>query len=342
MSKSRIGRRTVLRGMMGGVGIGVALPPMAAMFNGNGTAYADGAAIPTRMGIFFFGNGVKPDRWIPDQIGPNWTPSPSLKPLADAGVQDYVNVVSGTRITSGDQRGHHAGTAGILSGAPLISHPAGGAPYRSAFSKPRTDEVGKRCTGGPSPCRAWEPGSPTRVTPAEGTTLHYLSHTGPDSPLEPQYDPALVFNRVFGTNFTPPKPGTTPMADATLGYRKSVLDVVLNDMNKVRARSGTADKARLDKHADGIRSIENRLTLTTVPPPAACKVPGKPMSYPDQNGKEQIEPKMKAMSDILAIVLACNQTRIFSIMFSGSTASTAYWQVWVREGHHQLSHHEPG
>src|SRR5258708_27556525 len=215
MSKSRIGRRTVLRGMMGGVGIGVALPPMAAMFNGNGTAYADGAAIPTRMGIFFFGNGVKPDRWIPDQIGPNWTPSPSLKPLADAGVQDYVNVVSGTRITSGDQRGHHAGTAGILSGAPLISQPAGTAPYRSAFSKPSIDQVAKKIIGMSSPIQSLELGISTRVNTAEGATRHYLSHTGPDSPLAPQYDPALVFNPVLGPHFARPEPGTAPMAHTT-------------------------------------------------------------------------------------------------------------------------------
>jgi len=342
MSRSRISRRAVLRGAMGGVGIGVALPPLEAMFNGNGTAYADGAAIPTRMGIFFWGNGVKPDRWTPVDQGPNWTPSPSLAPLAAAGVKEYVNVVSGTRITSGDQRGHHAGTVGILSGAPLISQPAGGAPYRSTFSKPSIDQVAAGIIGKGLPFPSIEVGISNRINSAEGTSLQYLSHNGPDSPNQPIYDPVSVFNRLFGTNFTPPTGGGTPTTDPSLAFRKSVLDVVLGDFNKVRAKSGTADKARLDKHADGIRSIENRLSITAQPAPMACKLPTKPSSYPDQNGKEQTEEKTKAMSDLLAIALACNRTRVFSMMFSGSTASTVYWQVGLSEGHHQLTHDEPG
>jgi hypothetical protein len=67
-----------------------------------------------------------------------------------------------------------------------------------------------------------------------------------------------------------------------------------------------------------------------------------PGSFPDMNGQEQLAQKTKAMSDLLAIALACNQTRVFSMMFSGSTASTVYWQVNLTEGHHQLTHDEPG
>ena len=345
MPKGRINRRTVLRGALGGLGISVCLPPLEAMFNGNGTAYADGAAIPKRLGIFFWGNGVKPDRWVPTVTGAAWAPSPSLMPLATAGVKDYVNVVSGTLITSGDERGHHAGTVGILSGAPLVSQPAGGAPYRSTFSMPSIDQVAAKVIGTTSQFASLELGISTRVNGNEGTTLHYLSHSGPDSPNPPEYDPAKLFTRLFASNVTPPAAGGTPMTDATLGYRKSVLDAVLADMTKVRARVGTADKARIDRHSDGIRELENRLAAGAQPMAVttACKAPTtSPGSFPDQGGKEQIADKMKAMGDLLAIALACNQTRVFSVMFSGSTASTVYWQVNLTEAHHQLTHDEPG
>jgi hypothetical protein len=345
MSKHRINRRTVLRGALGGLGIGVALPPLEAMFNGNGTAYADGAAIPKRLGIFFWGNGVKPDRWVPTNTGAGWTSSPSLMPLETAGVKDYVNVVSGTLITSGTERGHHSGTVGILSGAPLVSQPAGGAPYRSTFSMPSIDQVAANLIGKGSQFPSLEVGVSNRVNGNEGTTLHYLSHSGPDSPNPPEYDPAKLFARLFSMAVTPPAGGTMPMADATLGYRKSVLDAVIADLGKVRTRVGTADKARLDRHADGIRDLENRLLVNTQPmaTTAGCKPPAtSPGSFPDMNGKEQILEKTKAMGDLLAIALACNQTRVFSMMFSGSTASTVYWQVNLTTGHHQLTHDEPG
>jgi hypothetical protein len=346
MPKTRISRRTVLRGALGGVGISVALPPLQAMFNGNGDAYADGAAIPTRMGIFFWGNGVKPDRWVPPSTGSNWTSSPSLMPLETAGVKDYVNVVSGTLITSGTERGHHSGTVGILSGAPLISQPAGGAPYRSTFSMPSIDQVAAKVIGTKSQFPSIEVGISTRVNGNEGTTLHYLSHSGPDSPNPPEYDPSKLFARLFGMAKPPMTGGgTTPMVDPTLGYRKSVLDAVLGDLGKVRARVGSADKARLDLHSDGIRDLENRLAAAAQPVAVTmgCKPPTTaPGSFPDQNGKEQIAEKTKAMSDLLAMALACNQTRVFTMMFSGSTASTVYWEVNLTEAHHQLTHDEPG
>jgi hypothetical protein len=344
MPRTRISRRAVLRGLAGGVGISVALPPLEAMFNGNGTAYADGTEIPKRLGVFFWGNGVKPDRWVPTTTGSAWTPSPALVPLETAGVKDYVNVVTGTLITSGGERGHHAGTVGILSGAPLVSQTANGAPYRSTFSKPSIDQVAAGIIGVGTRYKSIEVGISTRVNTVEGTTLRYLSHNGPDSANPPEYDPSKLYDRIFGAGFTPPGAPTTPVVDATLAYRKSVLDVVLGDLGRVRARAGAADKRRLDRHAEGIRSIENRLTSTStgVPPAASCKLPIKPNAFADQAGKEQLEPKTKAMSDLLAIALACNQTRVFSMMFSGSVASTVYWQVGITGGHHQLTHDEQG
>jgi hypothetical protein len=331
---------------LGGVGISVALPPLEEMFNGNGTAYAQGTPIPKRLGIFFWGDGVKPDRWVPTSTGSAWAPSPALVPLEAAGVKDYVNVVSGTLITSGGERGHHSGTVGILSGAPLVAQPANGAPYRSTFSKPSIDQVAAAVIGTQSRFKSLEIGISPRVNTVEGTTLRYLSHNGPDMPNPPEYDPAKLFDRIFATGFTPPGAPTTPVVDATLAYRKSVLDTVLGDLERLKGRSGATDRKRLERHAEGIRSIENRIVAQSMPvmQAAACKLPTRPAAnaFADMAGKEQIEPKTKAMSDLLAIALACNQTRVFSMMFTGSVAGTVFWQANITSGHHQLTHDEPG
>jgi hypothetical protein len=64
--RNTISRRTVLRGMLaGGVSVTVPLPRLCAMLNGNGTAYAAGAPLPVRFGVFFFGNGIITERWVP-------------------------------------------------------------------------------------------------------------------------------------------------------------------------------------------------------------------------------------------------------------------------------------
>src|SRR4030095_1604436 len=75
MPTFKISRRTVLRGTMGGAAVAFGLPPLEAMFNANGTAYAQGAPLTKRMGIFFWGGGVKHDRWTPATTGSAWTPS---------------------------------------------------------------------------------------------------------------------------------------------------------------------------------------------------------------------------------------------------------------------------
>ena len=78
MPTFKLDRRTILRGTLGGTAVSLGLPPLEAMFNANGTAYAQGAPVIRRLGIFFWGGGVKHDRWNPATTGPGWMPSLEL------------------------------------------------------------------------------------------------------------------------------------------------------------------------------------------------------------------------------------------------------------------------
>ena len=86
-------RRTALRGLLGGAAAVVALPTLEAMLNSSGTALADGGAIPRRLVTWFFGNGVRLNRWVPQGYGANYPLSDELLPLAN--VKEYVSVLSG-------------------------------------------------------------------------------------------------------------------------------------------------------------------------------------------------------------------------------------------------------
>ena len=72
----------MLRGVFGGAAVAIGLPALEIFLNANGTAYAAGDALPKRFGIFFWGNGMLPDRWIPTGAGPTWDLPPTLAPLA--------------------------------------------------------------------------------------------------------------------------------------------------------------------------------------------------------------------------------------------------------------------
>ncbi len=354
MSKYAIKRRTLLRGLLGGTAVSVGLPTLEVMLNGNGTAFAQGAPLPRRLGVFFWGNGVRLKSWNPAVQGPGWALSPALEPLAP--VKDYINLVSGMDIKIPASQGHHTGEVGILSGYPLVSQPKGGAAFRSTFSAPSIDQVAAAELGKGTRFRSLEVGISRRVNTREGTTLQFISHNGPDSANPPIYDPGAVFNRLFGGDFKPPTggpaagggPGALEKATA---LRRSILDAVSRDIAGLKPRVSTGDRTRLDQHLENIRAIERRLQgtpdgatggLNPVAGVAGCAAPMAPAAFPDTPAGEQLEPIMGAMSDLIALALACDQTRVFSIMFSGSTATTVFWQVNVMRGHHQLSHDEAG
>lgn len=329
----------MLRGTLAGVGVSLGLPPLQAMFNAHGTAHADGSAIPQRLGVFFWGNGVKLDRWIPGKTGADWELSPALKPLA--AVKDHLSVVTGMNVKTGNPHTHHSGCVGILSGAPLIEQPHPNSVYSSTFSKPSIDQVAAAAIGKDTRFRSLEVGISTRLNKAEGTTLAYLSHNGPDSPNPAEYDPTKLFNRVFGAEFM--QASSADAAMISRRWRKSVLDAVAGDIAALNARVGSHDRARLAQHLDNVRTIEKRLAVDASSPAlVACKQPAQPGPTGDQDGHEQLAQRTQAMSDLIAVALACDQTRVFSMMFSGGVTQTVFWQVGAERGHHDLSHDEPG
>src|SRR5260370_36125769 len=82
-----ISRRTFLRGIgVAGSLVRVGLPPLAAMFNSNGTAYAGtknaAKALDSRFVIWFNGNGKPEKYWIPSEPGAQFEVTPCTSPLA--------------------------------------------------------------------------------------------------------------------------------------------------------------------------------------------------------------------------------------------------------------------
>jgi len=63
-------------------------------------------------------------------------------------------------------------------------------------------------------------------------------------------------------------------------------------------------------------------------------------AYPDIEGRPQMNLVSDVMADLLAMALACDQTRVFTVMYSQSVNNVLYGDHSA--GHHQLTHDEPG
>src|SRR3954468_23743478 len=110
-------RRSVLRGLLGGGAVGVALPLLDCMLNENGTALAaTGAPLPVRFGTWFWGCGIHPEQWNPAKTGADYPLSRQLQALGP--VKDKVSVLSGfNAILDGKPNAVHAsGLWGLRTG----------------------------------------------------------------------------------------------------------------------------------------------------------------------------------------------------------------------------------
>src|SRR5690606_15832637 len=115
-------------------------------------------------------------------------------------------------------------------------------------------------------------------------SLHTASHSGPNARNNPEFDPRAVFKRLFAGGIAAPmESGAELQAERTARARTSVLDVVKTDAMALQQRLGATDKQRVEKHLEGIRSIERRLEVSqdTGEKPSQCQTPTQPSIGPD-------------------------------------------------------------
>jgi hypothetical protein len=318
-----IGRRTLLRGLLGGAVVTVGLPPLEAFLDLTRKANATcGGVVPRRFGLFFWGNGNRPDKWLPVGEGASWELSEQLAPLA--AVKHKITVVSGMAVKTGNVYPHTSGSVGLLSGAAALDD--------GSWGFPSVDQVVADAVGGETIYSSLH----TSATGASG-----LSYIGPNTRNPPESSPFAFFERVFGAGFR--LPGEEGVVDPSLGLRRSVLDAVMGDVARLQARVGAADRVRLEQHLDGIRELEQRLARLQEDPPdlESCSLPESPLpDYPDLDGRPQVSARSRAMCDLLAMALACDQTRVFGHWFSDPVSDLLY--DGATAGHHSLTHNEGG
>ena len=319
----KLSRRSVLRGLLGGAAVSIALPPLEAMMNSNGTAWADGSAFPTRFGLWVWANGVTPSRFVPSSSGEgaSWELSEQLAPLA--AVKHRLAVPSGFEARAVNSIPHLSGFGALLTGKAQI-----GEEGANTFAGPTIDQIIAAQIGGATPYRSIEAGA---------WFTNALSYNGPYNPNPPETVPHVLFERLFGPTFRAPGEGGGRI-DPRLGLRRSVLDAVGNRVTALQSEMSAADKIRFDQHLSGIRDLETRLALLEAGPPelAACS---RPEALLTEVQLEDAFLNHRAMTDLMVMALACDQTRVLSMSFMHGVSN--YLFPGANAGHHELTHNEP-
>jgi len=319
-------RRTALKGMLNGTAVAVGVPLLDIFLDGNGEALAaTGAAVPVRFGTWFWGLCVNPNRWFPTTAGANYDLKPELAPIAP--FQKKINILGNFNV--------------LLDGAPNLPHTSGGPAIRTgraltadrglpgeSFDVTIGDKIGGRTR-----FRSLE-------VSAIGDPRNSLSGRGGGNLNPSEATAASLYQRLFGLGFKDPnsadfKPDPQVMA------RRSVLSAVTEQRQALQASVGAADRQKLDQYYTSIRQLENQLDveLTKPEPLQACIAPGKaPVGLPVSGDIENVVLNHQLMSDLLVMALACDQTRVFNMMFNNGASSLTRLGSTVT--HHQLTHEE--
>lgn len=303
----RFNRRSLLRGMVHGTAVGIALPLLDCFLDGNGTALADGAKLPTRFGTYFWGLGLTPGRWVPKQVGPNWEVSPELAALEP--LRSKVNVFSGFRILLDGKPNlvHWTGQASILTGqAP--------AKTKSFDRMPSFDTLISDAIGGATRFRSID------VTPFGNPSICY-STRGEDNFKPADATPVGLYTRIFGDGFQDPNSGEWK-PDPGIMLQQSVLSAVKDQRDTLMREAGSSDRRRLEQYFTSVRETEQQLQvqLQRPAPAEACVVPKNPGERKTNGEVRTVTENNRLMSELLAMALACNQTKVFNMAFTSATS----------------------
>jgi hypothetical protein len=317
-------RREVLRGLLGGAAVSMALPYLDIFLDETGTALASGAPMPLRFGTWFWSMGHTPNQAIgadPKELT-FLEECKSLNPY-----KKWINYF-GQFNSPLDGRPNHVHQAG------WIVVRTGTAPVKSSdIPAPTLDVLVADHIGKGSRFRSLEMSCTGK---AQDTFSARSTHARNAS----EVSPVALYARVFGPEFADPNKAEFK-PDPDLMLQKSVLSAVEDQRKRFASKLGAADKARFDEYATSIRELEQQLALQSQKPaPAdACKVPTAPQDGPLGLELPVAQANHAAMTKILTMALACNQTKVFNMAFNDALSFLR--RPGTANTHHTLTHEEP-
>lgn len=313
-------RRTFLRG----AGALIALPALESIgFRRFASAATKAAvAIPKRAVFMGIGFGVTKQTWYPDpkDTGANYQLSEGLSPLARH-KKDFT-IVQGCANNYSNEA--HWGSTFWLTGANRYSVPG-----QNMANSISADQVVAEQLGQETRFSSIQLDSTDGSASGHGPGLS-LAWDKRGKPISGYNDPLKTFHKLFSAEDLP-----IEQRQAAIDEKRSVLDAVLTEANRVQRGLSRNDNDKLDEYFQGIRDIETRLgkdeDWLDKPKPKA------PLDQPPAGlkGREEIE----MMHNLIVAALQTDSTRALTYRMPGQSLLKS---MDVKHSSHNVSHYSPG
>lgn len=321
MTRSGLDRRRFLQAL----GVGAALPFVPRL---EAHAAASASKTPRRLLFFFNSNGTIRESWLPKMTGGALELSPILKPLEP--FQSKLLVVDGLAhkviLEKSNRSGHSAGMNTALTGRTnKITDPS--QPLHSLATGISVDQFVADKIGAGTKVRSLELGVQVEPYNVDYATLAYR---GPLQPLSTENSPYLAFDRMF--RGLPGKGGVAREADVAASReadadRQRVIESVSLELDALRGRLGQADRVKMEAHLAALRAIGHGLsTGVGSAASATCRAPEQGARL-DLWKNENVPALARLQIDLLVMALACDLTRVGTIMFGRAGAGHRF--TWL-------------
>jgi hypothetical protein len=312
------------------MGAAIALPMLDAMT----PAFASPARAkaPVRLAFVYVPNGIIMKDWTPKGVGKDFEFTRILEPLEP--FREDLLVLTGLAQRNGDgAAGDHArASATYLTG--VAPRRTTGADIQLGIS---VDQVAAQAIGSRTQLPSLELGC--EATRSVGSCdagyscayVNSMSWRSATTPMPPEINPRLVFERLYGSLDTT----LDPKVQARLNEdRRSVLDSVTERTRQLAGALGPSDRRKVDEYLTAIRDIEKRIAkaenesrqLT----PEMEKPAGVPGGFVDH---------ATLMNDLLAAAFQADITRVATLIYSKEGSNRSYPELGFSDPHHPLTHH---
>jgi hypothetical protein len=330
-------RRRFLRGL----GVALALPAFesllpravrAADVARQPLATTPGGA-PLRTAFIYVPNGAQQDHWFPTGKGCDFQFNTSMEPLE--AFKSHVQVIRGL-----DQQHAEAGPDGAGD------HARANATFLTGCRARKTAGADIAVGTSIDQVIAAQVGEQTRFNSLElscdavrksggcdsGYSCAYqfnISWRTPTSPMTPEPNPRLVFERLFGAG----DDAAGRNREQRQLERRSILDFVRDDAEALHRELGRQDRRKLDEYLAGVRTIERRIERESRFP----NIPRPDLVIPNDVPEDHAA-HIDLMFDLLALAFQTDSTRVATLLMAHDGSNRSFPALDISEGHHNLTH----
>ena len=117
-------------------------------------------------------------------------------------------------------------------------------------------------------------------------------------------------------------------------YRRSVLDLVLEDTEQLTGKLGAADRRKIDEYLYSLREVERQIESAEKDNKQFTPDTEKPSGIPDR-----FNDYLPLMMDLQLLAFRADLTRVSTLVVGREGSRRTYAEIGVPDPHHPLTHH---